>query len=88
MYKVYNLKALSHQSGILTALKKLQIAEVRAVQSSATLWKRCEEAVQSPRAPCGGFYFEHAQDKLRDLAFTQRVRQRAVGMLWQRCGVF
>jgi len=33
------IKALSHQ-------KKLQIAEVRAVHSPATLWKRCDDAVQ------------------------------------------
>jgi len=38
-------KALSHQSVVLAAFpqrsKKLQIAEVRAVQSPVTLWKRC-----------------------------------------------
>jgi len=53
-----------------------------------TLWKRCEDAVQSPRTLCGGVYFEHAYNKRRGLAFAQRVRQRAVGTLWQRCGVF
>ena len=31
------------------ALKKLQNAEVRAVQTPATLCKRCANAVQSPR---------------------------------------
>jgi len=41
-----------------------------------TLWKRCANAVQSPRTPCGGVYFEHAQNKRRGLAFPQR------------CGVF
>jgi len=45
-------------------------------------------AVPSPRTPCGGDYFEHAQRQRRDLEFAQRVRQRAVGTLWQRCGVF
>jgi len=59
-----------------------------AVTSNAieTLWKRCEDAVQSPRTPCGGVYFEHAQNTRRGLAFAQRVRQRAVGTLWRRCG--
>ena len=79
------VKPLSHQSGVLTAfpqrLKKLQNAEVRAVQTPATLCRRCGDAVQSPRTPCGGVYFEHAQNKRHGLAFPQRVRQ-------QRCGVF
>jgi len=34
--------------------------------------------------PCGSVCFEHAQNKRRGLAFTQRVRQRAVGTL---CGL-
>jgi len=38
--------------------------------------------VQSPRTPCGGVYFEHAQNKRRGLAFSQRVRQHAVATLW------
>jgi len=71
-------KPLSHQSGVLTAFpqrsNKLQIAEVCAVQSPVTLWKRCEDAVQSPRTPCGGVYLEHAQNKGRGLAFAQRVQ--------------
>jgi len=37
--------------------------------------------VQSPRTPCGGVYFEHAQNKRRGLAFAQRVRQHAVATL-------
>jgi len=52
------------------------------------LWKRCEDAVQSPRTPYGGVYFLLAQNKRRGLAFAQRDRQRALGKLWQRCGVF
>jgi len=32
--------------------------------------------VQSPRTPCGGVCFEHAQNKRRGLAFAQRARQR------------
>jgi len=55
---------------------------VRAVQTQATLCKRCGNAVQSPRTPCGGVYFEHAQNKRRGLAFPLRVRQHAVAMLW------
>jgi len=38
--------------------------------------------VQSPRTPCGGVYFGHAQNKRRSLAFAQRVRQNAVATLW------
>jgi len=60
----------------------MQNAEVRAVQTPATLCKRCGNAVQSPRTPCGGVYFEHAQNKRRGLAFPRRVRQHAVAMLW------
>jgi len=60
----------------------MQNAEVRAVQTPATLCKRCGNAEQSPRTPCGGVYFEHAQNKRRGLAFPQRVRST----LWQRCG--
>ena len=52
-----------------TAFKKLQNAEVCAVQTSATLCKRCANAVQSHRTPCGGVCFEHAQNKRRGLAF-------------------
>jgi len=52
------------------------------VQTPATLCKRCGNAVQSPRTPCGGVYFEHAQNKRRDLAFPQRVRQHAIATLW------
>jgi len=29
--------------------------------NTETLRKRCEDALQSPRSPCGGVYFEHAQ---------------------------
>jgi len=60
----------------------MQNAEVRAVQTPATLCKRCGNAEQSPRTPCGGVYFEHAQNKRRGLAFPQRVRQHAVATLW------
>jgi len=55
---------------------------VRAVQTPATLCKRCGNAVQSPRTPCGGVYFEQAQNKRRDLAFPRHVRQHAVATLW------
>jgi len=58
------------------------------VQSPATLWKRFEDAVESPRTPFGGVYFEHAQNKHSGLALAQRVSQRAMGTLWQRCMVF
>jgi len=55
---------------------------MRAVQTPATLCKRYGNAVQSPRTPCGGVYFEHAQNKRRGLAFPRRVRQHAVATLW------
>jgi len=61
---------------------------VRAVQTPATLSKRCGNAVQSPRTPCGGVYCGHAQNKRHGLAFAQRVRQNAVATLGQRCGDF
>jgi len=46
--------------------------------------------VQSPRTPCGGVYFKHAQIKRLGLAFPQRVRQHAVAVWlssapWARC---
>jgi len=41
---LYHIKPLSNQRGVLTAfpprLQKIQIAEVRVVQTPATLWKR------------------------------------------------
>jgi len=55
---------------------------VRAVQTPTTLSKRCANAVQSPRTPCGGVYFGHAQNKRRGLALPQLVRQHAVATLW------
>jgi len=60
---------------------------VRAVQWPATLWKRCEDAVQSPITPCDGVYFEHAQ---RQPAW--RLHSVLDSALWGRCekrsGVF
>jgi len=44
----------------------MQNAEVRAVQTPATLCKRCA----------------HAQNKRRGMVFPQRVRQHAVATLW------
>jgi len=76
---------MSHQSGVLTAFKNAERRGVRCANASnvvQTLWKRCENAVQSPRTPCGGVYFEHDQNKRRGLAFPQRVRQHAVATLW------
>jgi len=88
---ICSLKPLSHQSGVLTAFpQRLKNAERRGARCAnasnavETLWN----AVESPRTPCGGVYFEHAQNKRRGMAFPQRVRQHAVATLWQRCGVF
>jgi len=44
--------------------------------------QRRANAVQSPRTPCGGVYFELDQNKRRGLAFPQRVRQHVVATLW------
>ena len=52
------------------------------MQTLTTLCKRCGNAVQSPRTPCGGVYFEHAQNKRHGLAFPQRVGQHSVATLW------
>jgi len=60
-----SLQALSHQSGVLTAFPQRfkKVADRRgarcAVASNAVdmLWKRCEDALQSPRTPCGVVYF-------------------------------
>ena len=59
----WQLKTPPHQSGVLTAFQqrsKMQIADVRDVKSTATLCAHCVRAVQSPRTPCDGVYFEHA----------------------------
>jgi len=71
-------KPLSHQSGVFTAFKKF--AE-RRVARCAKRKLRCANAVQSHRTPCGGVYFEHAQNKRLGVAFPQRVRQNAVATL-------
>jgi len=61
----------------------LQIAEVHAVQ---LLWKRCDDAVQSLRTPCGGLYFEHVQPKRRGLPFAQRFKRRGTAFFTARGG--
>jgi len=78
----YFIKPLSHQSGVLTAFKEIAERRGAAVETPATLCKRCGNAVQSPRTPCSGVYFVHAKNKRRGLAFPQRVRQNAVATLW------
>jgi len=62
--------------------KKLQNAEVRAVQTPTTLCYCCGNAAQSHRTPCRGVYLKHAQNKRRGLVFPQHVRQHAEAMLW------
>ena len=52
------------------------------MQTPATLCKCRGNAVQSPRTPCGGVYFQHAQNKRSGLAFPQRFRQNSVATLW------
>jgi len=75
-----------------TRVASLQRSHSFKKKSAACRGARCAnagKAVQSPRTPCGGVYFEHAQNKRRGLTFAQRVRQHAVGyprVLWARCG--
>jgi len=61
-----------------SAFKKLQIAKCALCKRQ----QRCVNAVQSPRTPCGGVYFERAQNKRRGLAIAQRIRQHGVATLW------
>jgi len=78
------LKSLQHQRVVLTAFPvfvKLQIAEMRAMQSPAMLCVRCVRAVQSPRTPCGSVCFEHVQ--INAAAWRlHSILQRALGTLW------
>jgi len=61
----------------------MQNAEVRAVQTPATLCKRCGNAVQSPRTPCGGgFFFLACSKQTPRLGVAQRVRQNDVATPW------
>ena len=77
-----NVKPLSHQSGVLTAFPQ-RFKKSRTPRCAlCKRQQRCANAVQSPRTPCGGVYFEHDQNKRRGLAFPQCVRQHAVATLW------
>jgi len=77
------LKPLSHQSGVLTEFpQRLKNAGARCANASNAVQTLHGNAMQSPRTPCIGVYFEHAQNKRRGLAFPQRVRQHAVATLW------
>ena len=82
------VKPLSHQGGVLTATarraRKTQNAEVRAVRSHRAPRDRRGiavasplDAVGSPRTPCHGAHFVHAQSARRGLAFPRRSE-------WQR----
>jgi len=68
--------SLQRFHSVSTAFKKLQNAEVRAVQTPATLYKRCGNAVQSPRSNARWLLSWACR------AFPQRVRQQAVATLW------
>ena len=70
VYTATDLKPLSHQSSVLTAipqhLRKMQITEVRAVQSQTSLHQPSAspvDAVGSHRRPTDGVHFEHAPNK-------------------------
>jgi len=66
---------------------KTQIAEVRAVQSPATLWTRCMRAVPPPRTPRGGDYFEHAQKqgRLTKKYYNKSPCKKCVQNEWHVC---
>ena len=77
------LKPLPHQGGVLMATarraRKTQNAKVRAVRSPrAPRDRRCIavasplDAVGSPRTPCHGAHFVHAQSARRGSAFPRR----------------
>ena len=77
------LKPLSHQGGVLTATarraRKTQNAELRAVRSPRAPRDRRGiavasplDAVGSPRTPCHGAHFVHAQSARRGSAFPRR----------------
>jgi len=82
---------MSNQSGVLTAfpqrLTKLQIAEVRAVQTPATLWKRYGNAVQSPRTPCRGVYFNNTKTLIHNVNLGLSMRQRYAFLTHKGCAV-
>ena len=77
------VKPLSHQGGVLTATarraRKTQNAELRAVRSPRAPRDRRGiavasplDAVGSPRTPCQGAHFVHAQSARRGSAFPRR----------------
>ena len=82
----FDRKPLSHQSGVLTAFKKCRTPRCALCKRQ----QRCVNAVQSPRTPYGGVYFEHAQNKRRGLAFPSVLDSMkenvmdAVKTLWER----
>ena len=92
------VKPLSHQSGVLTATarraRKTQNAEVRAVRSPRVPRDRRGiavasplDAVGSPRTPCYGAHFVHAQSARRGSATHSDLNERrenAVGSQRQR----
>ena len=76
-------KPLSHQAGVLTATarraRKTQNAEVRAMRSPRAPKDRRGiavasplDAVWSPRTPCHGAHFVHAQSARRGSVFPRR----------------
>ena len=78
-----HVKPLSHQGGVLTATarraRKTQNAELRAVRSPRAPRDRRGiavasplDAVGSPRTPCHGAHFVHAQSARRGSAFPRR----------------
>jgi len=77
MLKPYHTRTASSN-----LFKKLQIAEVRALQSHATVLKRCEDAVQWPRTPCGGIHL----NLLKINAEAWCLHSVLDSALWARCG--
>ena len=71
------LKPLSRQSGVFTAFPQ---RSNNCTSPRCALCNRIERHVVA-------FILNMLKINLAGLAFTQRVRQRDVGTLWQRCGV-
>jgi len=51
-------------------------------KSCRSLWTRCKDAVQPPRTPCGGFFF----NMLKTNAAAWRLHSVLDSAMWKRCG--
>jgi len=69
-------------------VKKLQIAEVRAVQTQATLWNRCGNAVETLCNRLERHAAAFILIMLRTNAAAWHLHSVIDSTLWQRCGIF